>query len=214
MNEQVTAENSRACPPWLNRAALRHWTFHVCVSAAPSFVFMAQASTRWPCVVGMLLGVGFFILLYTACARFTFPDAEPTNMWRRAIRLGTKARTVCALLALPSVVAFVHGGVKWPFFFFLPDYLAGMVAWSVTANIGQAEPVRWLRILLTSPDAGVRRENVWLGDMSSVIPTFLTTVIEGFILSGVLFLAAFICLIVLKLHARWTGRQAPIRPRE
>ncbi len=202
MSAQVSPEASHACLPWLNRAALRHWTFHVSVSAAPSFVFMAQASARWPSVLGMLLGIGFFVVLYTALARFTFPNAEPENLWRRAIRLGTRIRTGCALLALPSVVVFVHGGAKWPFFFFLPDYLAGMMAWSVTERIGRAEPVRALRILLTGPDANVRRSNVWLGDMGSVIPTFLTTVIEGFFLSGLLFLAAFLCLGVLKLATK------------
>ncbi len=201
-HEPTTLANPAPFLPWLNRAALRHWTFHVCVSAAPSFVFMAQASPRWPCVVGMLLGIGFFIVLYTALARFTYPDVEPANLWRRAIRLGTRIRTGCALLALPSVVLFVHGSAKWPFFLFLPDYLAGMVAWSITEHIGRAEPVRWLRILLTGPDPGIRRDSVWLGDMGSVIPTFLTTVIEGFLLSGLLFLIAFVCLWVLEVRAR------------
>lgn len=201
-NAETHSESPAPRCPWLNRAALRHWTFHVCVSAAPSFVFMAQASASWSSVLGMLLGIGFFIALYTASARFTFPDAESSNLWRRAIRLGTRIRTGCALLALPSVVAFSYGGAKWSFFFFIPDYLAGMVAWSVAEHIGRAEPVRWLRILLTGPDASVRRNNFWLGDMTSAIPTFLTTVIEGFILSGLLFLFAVVCLGVLKLATR------------
>lgn len=195
-------EKVRAGSAWLDQSPLRYWTFHVCVSAAPSFIFMARSSPGWPCVLGMLLGIGFFIVLYTALARFTFPAAEPPNLWRRAIRLGTRIRTGCALLAVPGVVATLSESVKWPFFLFLPDYLAGMVAWSLTTRIGQAEPVRWLRILLTGPDASVRGNNVWLGDMGAVIPTFLTTMIEGFILSGLLFVIAFLCLDVLKLAAR------------
>ncbi len=191
--------------PWLNRAALRHWTLHVSVSAAPSFAFMVNTGAHWPCVVGMLMGVAFFIVLYTAFARFTYPKTESPSLWRRAIRLGTRIRTGLALLALPGAMMKTGGFLT---VFFLPDYFAGLVAWSVTRSIGTAEPVRWLRALLAGPDPAVRSQNLWVGDIGSVLPTFLTTVIEGFLLSALLFLIAFICLCNLKLRDRRVPRLA------
>lgn len=196
--QKIRARFGKVCD-WLDRSPLRYWTFHVCVSAAPSFVFMVRDTTGWPPVTGMLLGIGFFIALYTALAPITFPKAESAGLWRRAIRLGTKTRTGCSLLAIPGA-ATSDGNIF--VYFFMPDMWAGMAAWSLTDAIGRLGPLRSLRIWLTSPDASVRHENVWVGDMGSVFPTFLTTVIEGFLLSGLLFLIAFVCLGALKLAAR------------
>jgi hypothetical protein len=94
MSAQVLPDAAPAFLPWLNRAALRHWTFHVCVSAAPSFVFGFSMSPRPERFAGMSLGVVFFIALYTLTARWTYPSEASSALWRRAMRLGTWIRTV------------------------------------------------------------------------------------------------------------------------
>ncbi len=179
-------EPLRRCSAWLDHSPLRYWTFHVCVSAAPSFVFSLSlgAGTQGARIAGMALGILFFIALYTLSARWTCPRAEELPLWRRAIRLGTWIRTTSALLVW---VGFLFAG--WaplnPFLWlFAPDMYAGLAAhWAVGqlmgAEFGQA----------------VRSEME-----PTVLFTFLVTVVEGFLLSGMLFGIAFMCLLGLRLR--------------
>ena len=95
----IRARVSQSCA-WLDHTPLRYWGFHVCVSAAPSFAFGFALEPKPQRVMGMVLGVGFFIALYTFAARWTFPNQNALPLWRRAIRLGTLIRTVWATLAL------------------------------------------------------------------------------------------------------------------
>ena len=188
-------EHPRQCCLWLNRAALRYWSFHVCVSAAPTFAFMVLDGAGATQVAGMLLGILFFIALYTLCARWTFPSETSSAPWRRALRLGTWIRTLWAALALPCVV--LSG--KSMSVLFTPDIFAGVIAYSLTGRIAGLAPVRWLRILIAGDDPSQRRDHFLVGGMDSLLPTFLTTVIEGFILSALLFAMAFVCLVILRL---------------
>ena len=147
------------------------------------------------------MGVCFFITLYTLCARWTFPDETSSAPWRRALRLGTWIRTVWAALTLPCVV--LSG--KSIFVLFTPDMFAGVIAYSLTCRIAGLAPVRWLRILIAGDDPSQRRDHFLVGGMDSLLPTFLTTVIEGFILSALLFLIAFVCLVILRLVGKSGG---------
>lgn len=178
MSTQVSPEASHARLPWLNRAALRHWTFHVCVSAAPSFAFGYSIASSPERLWGMSLGVAFFIVLYTLAARWTFPSEASSVLWRRAMRLGTWIRTVWVLLLIPA------------------SLVAGMISHGLVENLSGLKSSVTTRTGIGPPG------DFWLGDMGSLIPTFFTTVISGFLLSGLLFLIAFICLGVLKLVAR------------
>jgi hypothetical protein len=192
MNAQVSPDPSHARLPWLNRAALRHWTFHVCLSAAPSLVFGYSMATRPERFCGMSLGVAFFIVLYTLAARWTYPSETSSVLWRRAMRLGTWIRTVWVLLLIPA------GLVARPFagWLFAPDMVAGMI------SHGLVESLSGLNSGVTERTGTGSSGHFWLGDMGSLIPTFFTTVISGFLLSSLLLLIAFICLGVLKLMAR------------
>lgn len=198
--------SSPAFPPEHPRgrylAALRHWSFHVSISAAPSFTFALSGQWRHPhSVGGMLLGVLFFIALYTALARWTFPREVSGSLWRRALRVGTWIRTIWATMAFLGLLTSVREG-KWFTLPFTPDIWAGFLACRIVEWFGTLPPVRWLRILLTGPDPAVRNMDPWFGNMISFWPTFLITVVEGLILSAALFLIAFACLAVLRLVAR------------
>lgn len=193
MSAQVSLEASQASFPWLNRAALRHWTFHVCVSAAPSFAFGYSIASSPERLLGMSLGVAFFIALYTLAARWTYPSEASSALWRRAMRLGTWIRTVWVLLLIPASLVAKPVAV-W---LFMPDMVAGMVSHGLVENLSG------LKSSVTKRSGiGPSSVDFWLGDMGSLIPTFFTTIISGFLLSGLLFLIAFICLGVLKLMAR------------
>lgn len=192
MNNLGTHSESPApCCPWLNRAALRYWAFHVCVSAAPSFAFGYTIAPRPERLCGMALGVAFFIVLYTLAARWTYPSEASPELWRRAMRLATWIRTSWALFTIPASIL---GGAL----LFAPDMVAGMVAHGLVENLSGLESGVRNRASTELP-AGF-----WMGNMGSVVPTFLVTVIEGFILSGVLFLIALVCLSVLTLRTRLT----------
>lgn len=177
---------------WLDDSPLRYWTFHVCVSAAPSFAFGFAMEPNLQRFLGMALGVMFFIVLYTWAARWTCPREGATPLWKRAIRLGTWIKTTSALLiwvGLPLEFALGNTPVL---FVFAPDFFAGMAAHVTAAKLTGVE---------FGSAAGLGRG----GDVGF---TFLVTVIDGFLLSGLLFLIAFICLGVLKLVAR---RGAPLQ---
>ena len=195
MSAQVSPEASYACLPWLNSAALRHWTLHVCVSAAPSFAFGYSIASSPERLWGMSLGVAFFIALYTLAARWTYPSEASSALWRRAMRLGTWIRTVWVLLLIPAVLV-ARPVAAW---LFAPDMVAGMI------SHGLVESLSGLKSSVTNRTGIGPSSDFWLGDMGSLIPTFFTTVISGFLLSGLLFLIAFICLGVLKLVARRSG---------
>jgi hypothetical protein len=157
---------------WLsfNYAALRYWTVHVCISAAPSFAFGYGLAPGPERLWGMTLGVVFFIILYTLAAQWTYPDAVSSALWRRAMRLATWIRTIwAALTCLVSIM-----GQNSLSLLFFPDFIAGIAAHGLV-------------------------EYIWISDMGFILPTFLVTVIEGFILSGILFAIAFVCLGILKL---------------
>ncbi|KAF0181101.1 MAG: hypothetical protein FD161_407 [Limisphaerales bacterium] len=201
---ETNPERSGACCQWLNRAALRYWTFHVCVSAAPSFLFAYGLSRKPERLWGMVLGVAFFIALYTLFSHWTYPSEKSSALWRRAMRLATWIRTVWAILALPGLML----GNKALKVMFSVDLIAGMIATSLTYFIGKFPPVGWVRIMIAGPDANQRRHHVLVGDMDSLLPTFLTTVIEGFILSGLLFCIAFVCLWAFAFRARRAAKSS------
>ena len=118
------------------------------------------------------------------------------------MRLATWIRTVWAILALPGLML----GNKILTIMFSVDLIAGMIATSLTHFIGKLPPVGWVRIMIAGPDASQRRHHVLVGDMDSLLPTFFTTVIEGFILSGLLFCVAFVCRWVFTLRAGRLGK--------
>ncbi len=175
-----------ASRPWLNRAALRHWTFHVCVSAAPSFAISVAIGPEPSRVLGMVLGVLFFIALYTLAARWTFPNETELPLWRRAIRLGTWIRTISAILFWGDIsLRFLFGRNPLQFLF-MPDLYAGFLAHTAVEKLAEL----------------VRGAATGLDFFGTVIFTFLVTIIEGFILSGLIFAIALVCLLNLKLRAR------------
>jgi len=157
----------------------------------------------------MVLGIVFFIALYTLLSHWTYPSEKSSALWRRAMRLATWIRTGWAILALPGLMS----GNKALTIMFSVDMIAGMIATSLTYFIGKFPPVGWVRIMIAGPDASQRRHHVLVGDMDSLLPTFLTTVIEGFILSGLLFCIAFCCLWVLTFRARRAAKSSSLPAR-
>jgi hypothetical protein len=185
-------EKVSAASAWLDQSPLRYWTFHVCVSAAPSFAFSLSLGTHGARIAGMVLGILFFIALYTLSARWTCPRVEELPLWRRAIRLGTWIRTTSSLLVWLGLL-FAGWAPLNPFLWlFAPDMYAGFAAhWAVEQLMG------------VEFGHAVRAE---MG--ATVLFTFLVTITEGFLLSGMLFCVAFCCLWVLKFRARRAAKSS------
>ena len=201
LREHITPLTARIIDR-VDKQALRHWSFHVSVSALPSFVFAVSTSWKHPqSICGMLLGVVFFIALYSALARWTFPSEVSYSLWRRALRLGTWIRTVWAMVALIGVAGSAPGG-KWFAVLFIPDMWAGILACALTQRIAGLPLVRWLRDVIAGTDATSRATDPFVGSMASLLPTFLITVVEGFILSAAMFVIALVCLGIFRLITR------------
>lgn len=187
MREQTSSAIARFSA-WLDQSPLRYWTFHVCVSAAPSFVFGLALVPKPQRFVGMVLGVAFFIALYTYATRWMFPDPTGQALWRRAIREATRIRTVWATVILLGGMLNVATGSNLLFYLFVPDMVSGMLAHSLVERIG---------------DFSVARTGaVW--------PTFLITVGAGFFLSVMLFGLAFTCWLGLRWRTRLGNRTVPL----
>jgi hypothetical protein len=183
MSEQALSTIARLCA-WLDRSPLRYWTFHVCVSAVPSFMIGLALVPKPQRFVGMVLGVAFFIALYTYAARWTFPDPTGQALWRRAIRLGILFRTAWAAVILLGSIVNVTKGSNPFCYLFLPDMVSGVLAHSLVERIGSFGD----------------------GMMAAVWPTFLITVVAGFLLSGMVFGFAFTCWLGLRWRAWWWNR--------
>lgn len=176
---------------------LRYWALHVVLNAAPS-VFIALDMVPdhpWARAGAMGCGIACFILGYTVVSSTkVFQDRIKPSDFGRAVKWATRIRSGVAVGAL---VGFGLGagwpGAGAPFLpFVMVEMYAGFVALGIVESIGRWQWVSQLRVVLTSPVAEERAASLWLGGMNSIVPTFLTTVVEGVILSLLLLLIALV----------------------
>ena len=193
MHERPTA--------WRN---LRHWTLHVVLSGAASFLFAYRDGWyNLQAVAGMLVGIAFFVALCTWVwnADWFHQLVPPGSAGRRALLYGTRVRSVLGLLGFLSVLLGDRAdtfGRKLSIFF-VPDLWAGIRACDLVTAVARVQSVRVLRF---PGGAGLHDGNTFLGGIDSLVPTFFITVAEGLLLTVVLLAISGFCRVLIGVFAR------------
>ena len=162
---------------------LKHWTFHCALNALPSFIIAAAWMKMYKqpaCLAAMLLAITCFILAYATITSLPSPMNEKDSLPSRSIRLGAKIRSWIAGLSIPLVCS---NGI-----FFAPDLWCGMltvgaVNW-IAKQFGHINPV-----------IGMDKKN-------DPVTVFVTTLLEGTIISIGLLMLAFFTLLILQARTR------------
>ncbi|MDB6136316.1 MAG: hypothetical protein JWM59_4559 [Verrucomicrobiales bacterium] len=185
-----------------------YWAFHVTLNAVPSFLILLDTGRdRMPPlrILAIVCAVACFIGAYTfATARPWLRHRVGSGLFGRAFRWATNARAVISGLAIMALVTKIPqlGNLIWI------EVMAGLMATGIVTNLGRIGWVRELRIAMLGPDPVQRAQSVWIGGMESFVPTFLTTLTEGVILSGVMVGIALILYAILRLKHRYWQKMA------
>lgn len=164
---------------------LGHWTMHGLFNALPSFIivlFFLKVKRPETAIPAMLLAIAFWIIVFSLITSLGGPLAEKDHVLSRALRLGTRIRTVIACL---SLVLFAGGDTAAVLF--VPDTWCGMAAMSGYNFFGTL--------------AGERDASLQI-QQGHFFPVFATTLLEGFIISFLIVMISFFCVIILQSRAR------------
>lgn len=152
---------------------LRYWTWHCALCATPSFV-VASYWMKLP-ITPMVAAIATFVLLFTVATTVLPPLADSRHILSRALKLGTRVRAWISVFS----IFFVFSERSM---IYTPDYWCGVAA------------------VLATSQAGLGSISQGLSPRFSEI--YLTTLLEGFILSFILLLVSFACLIFLQARDR------------
>ena len=194
------------------RRNLAHWLIHVSASASASFLFAYRCGwSSLPAVVGMLVGVAFFVALYTwIWSSHWFGHRVPAgSAGRQALLYGTRVRSVLGLLGFLSVLVGDSPGAfrRGLSIFFMPDLLAGLRACEFVTTVSRVQPARLLQFPLVDAAANAMSSGVFFGSVESLVPTFFVTLAEGLLLTIFLLAIAGVCRVLIGLYAFY--RPAP-----
>jgi hypothetical protein len=184
---------------------LRFWAIHCTINALPSYLIAVVWLELWPVAQAhwaMLAAVLTFVFGYSVLTSWVPVLREGRNLFTRALKVGLVIRTILSLLT----VFVVPLGI---FLLFTPDYWCGQVAVNVVAR---CYDLLGLESTLGSRVGG-GSVDVTLLD-TGFMEVYLTTVLEGLILSFMLFILSFMAIIILQMRDRknpalWRGPSNP-----
>lgn len=162
---------------------LRFWTFHCIINAAPSFciaVMFLKLGESPVAISAMFAGIGTFILLYATATSVLGPLANEMSALARALRVGARFRSVIAGIAL--VLSFTRAVSV------TPDFWSGYLSVFAMDKVTR---------VATSVFAGST-----MNGTPKFLSIYLTTLLEGFLLSILLLTISFFALIVLQWNER------------
>lgn len=157
------------------------WTIICCVSAAPSFWITYREGFN---LYAMLLGILIFIVIYSMLNASIFYERlmERFSSLRKALALAFWLRIIISATPIVAVIPLFKKIWLVPFYF---DMFPGLAALKVTA---------WLK---------------WLFDLKShhyndqaFLPTLVTTLIDGALMSAVILAMALLIWMTLAAHHR------------
>ena len=171
---------------------LGHWTIHGICNALPSFIIAGSFLNLWKnpeALLAMLLAICVFIVGFAVITSLSTPFGDRSHLLGRAVRLGAAIRSWIAGLSLLLLV----GGpsAPKPGFMFVPDIWCGFLAVLLQNKLCE---VFHLRGSSFSIDGG--------GADMHYFAVFTTTMLEGFIISFLLLMISFFCVIFLQAKAR------------
>ena len=163
---------------------LRCWTIHCTLNSLPSFCIALGMLGLWKnplSVLAMLCAIATFILLYAVFTSLVEPLANEKHVISRSLKLGTKIRAWISGLSL--LVVFT------PAASITPDFWCGLMAVMFTNSLA-----RWA-------GAAGNFFNIEGGN-ATFLPIYVTTMIEGFILSFLLFMISFFAVLFVQAKDR------------
>lgn len=184
---------------------LRFWAIHCTINALPSYLIAVVWLELWPVAHAhwaMLAAVCTFIIGYAVLTSWLPVLREGRNLFTRALKVGLVIRTVISCLT----VCVVPLGIL---LLFTPDYWCGQFA---VVIVDWCYDLAGLEATLGSRfnDGYVDGSSLYTGFME----IYLTTLVEGLILSFLLFILSFIAIIILQMRDRrnpalWQGKPNP-----
>jgi len=159
-----------------------YWSCHALFCATPSFVLAIFAGYQSAtAIAAMLSGIATFIALY---ALFTsskkYQERYRDSLFGEAVRIGAKLRSAFSLFAmLWFFTSSNDGGVL-----VRTDMYAGMIA------------IKGIERVFGEANFELPKSDTW----ECFYRTYLTTVLDGLLLSGTLFAAVFFCFVFLKVN--------------
>ena len=167
-------------------------------------------------IIGMIAGIVVYVALYTWVwsSRWFRRRVPAGSLWDLALLHGTRLRSRWCCIGVCCLLVALHlaeqndadPATKTAAFALLltvtPDSFAGVAAISPLEAIGRSAFVRSLRIAIGGPDAHHRGQNIFVGNWNSLIPTFLTTLLDGLFLTCFLLGCSWLCLLSLRRRAR------------
>lgn len=173
---------------------LRFWAIHCTINAVPSYLIAVVWLGLWGSMVAqfaMLAAVVTFIIGYAVLTSWVSVLREGRNLFTRALKVGLAIRTVISVLTVLSIP------IATPLLF-APDMWCGLAAnWAVSEVLGTSTLAQ-------------RTGASTIGSQVGFLEIYATTVLEGLILSLMLFIFSFIAIIILQMRDRrnpllWRG---------
>ncbi|MES2924599.1 MAG: hypothetical protein V4819_23805 [Verrucomicrobiota bacterium] len=165
---------------------LRFWAFHCTLNALPSFCIALTILKLWKspsAVAAMLCATATFIVLYATFTSLVEPLADENHVLARSLKLGTKIRSWISGLSL--LVAFT------PAVSITPDFWCGLISVSLT------------NALFKSAGGSADLYNAGAGGANAGFsPVYVTTMLEGFILSFILLMISFFTVMFVQTRDR------------
>lgn len=166
---------------------LRYWSLHCSLNALPSLGIALIYLGLWKNPVGvaaMLSAIATFVLLYATITSLRGPLSNPVHVLSRSLKLGTKIRSWISGVSL-LLVPF------GPAMLFMPDFWCGFLSVSI---LNQTYKMLGLGIEVLSGNPSNSRVGF--------LPVYLTTMLEGFILSFLLLMISFFALFFVHRKAQ------------
>jgi hypothetical protein len=178
---------------------LRFWGIHCGLTALPSFCIAVTTFNGPLAILAMLCGIATFVFAYAFITATPLYGKVHTGLIGRSIKLGTRIRMIVSLASLPLLLPLMSSGFNDSAppgsLFFAPDFWFGYAAILISFLI--------LNAISTQGSLGNGPES-W---SDTFLLPYLTTVIEGILISISLIFIAFITLIIL--NFRRNRRQMP-----
>ena len=163
---------------------LRYWTFHCMMNSSPSFCIALITLQLWKspaAIAAMLCAIATFILLYAVFSSVIEPLADEQHVLSRSLKLGTKIRAWISGLSLLVV---------WtPAMSITPDFWCGFISVALTNFLFKS----------AGGSGNFFEPN---GVNIGFPPVFITTLVEGLILSFILFMISFFAVIFVQARDR------------
>ena len=163
---------------------LRYWAIHCALNSSPSFCIALIFLNLWKspfAIAAMLCAIATFILLYATLTSLIVPLADENHVIARSLKLGTTIRAWISGLSL--LVVFT------PVAMVTPDFWCGFIA-AIFTNF------------LFRSAGGVGNIFEPSGVNFGFSPVFVTTLLEGFILSFLLLMISFFVVIFIQARDR------------